>query len=139
MVKNISRCSRTPWTPRTDLRRSQCHFLPSKTGCQWRLLPHDFPHWRTVYGWYARWRDDGTLRRLHAELVKQVRQRVGNSPTVGIIDSQPSKHPPAAGLPATTLARRRSLQAIHRGRHPGLNLLWLSRRPMKPNRMERAW
>ena len=32
----------------------------NRTGCAWRYLPSDFPPWRTVYGYFARWRDDGT-------------------------------------------------------------------------------
>ena len=86
--------------PRTDLRAVlNAIFYLQKTGCQWRLLPHDFPHWRTVYGWYARWRDDGTLQRLHVHLVNQVRQRVGKQaqPTVGIIDSQTVKTSASGG------------------------------------------
>jgi transposase len=35
-----------------------------RTGCPWRLLPHDFPHWRTVYGYYRQWQADGTWRRI---------------------------------------------------------------------------
>ena len=31
----------------------------------WRYLPNDFPPWRTVYGYFARWRDDGTVQLLH--------------------------------------------------------------------------
>lgn len=33
-------------------------------GCSWRMLPHDFPHWNTVYAYYRRWRNDGTLAAL---------------------------------------------------------------------------
>jgi len=86
--------------PRTDLRAVlNAIFYLQKTGCQWRLLPHDFPHWRTVYGWYARWCNDVTLRRLHADLLKQVRQRAGKQaqPTVGIIDSQTVKASASGG------------------------------------------
>ena len=32
-----------------------------RTGCAWRYLPCDFPPWQTVYGYFAAWRDDGTL------------------------------------------------------------------------------
>src|SRR5690348_18384095 len=32
-----------------------------RTGCAWRYLPSDFPPWQTVYGYFAIWRDDGTL------------------------------------------------------------------------------
>ena len=35
-----------------------------RTGCAWRYLPAGFPSWRTVYGYFAAWRDDGTLARL---------------------------------------------------------------------------
>jgi putative transposase len=34
-------------------------------GCAWRYLPSDYPPWGTVYGYFAAWRDDGTLARLH--------------------------------------------------------------------------
>lgn len=26
-----------------------------RTGSQWRQLPHDFPNWQTVYGYFRRW------------------------------------------------------------------------------------
>ena len=32
----------------------------ARTGCQWRMLPADFPNWSTVYGVFWRWRNDGT-------------------------------------------------------------------------------
>ncbi|NQT37255.1 MAG: transposase [Planctomycetes bacterium] len=35
-----------------------------RSGCSWRLLPHDFPHWRTVYGYHRQWQADGTWRRI---------------------------------------------------------------------------
>jgi len=40
-------------------------------------MPSDFPPWQSVYGWFARWRDDGTLERINHALVKQDRERVG--------------------------------------------------------------
>jgi transposase len=42
-----------------------------RTGCAWRYLPGDFPPWQTVYGYFAAWRDDGTLARLHDTLRAQ--------------------------------------------------------------------
>ncbi|MBD2637920.1 transposase, partial [Synechocystis sp. FACHB-908] len=30
-------------------------FYMLRTGCAWRLLPHDFPKWRTVYGYFQQW------------------------------------------------------------------------------------
>ena len=51
-----------------------------RTGCAWRYLPTDFPPWQTVYGYFATWRDDGTLARLHSQLRAQVRAAAGRSP-----------------------------------------------------------
>ena len=52
-----------------------------------------FPPWRTVYGYSAAWRDDGTLARLHDPLRAQVRAAAGRTcqPTAAIIDSQSVK------------------------------------------------
>ncbi len=64
-----------------------------KSGCQWRLLPKDFPPWQTVYDYYLRWRKNGKWQEIHDTLVKQVREKAGKkqTPTVGIIDSQSVK------------------------------------------------
>jgi len=61
-----------------------------RTGCAWRYLPADFPPWQTVYGYFAAWRDDGTLARLHDALRAQVRAAGGRDPepTAAVIDSQ---------------------------------------------------
>src|SRR5499427_3952919 len=61
-----------------------------RTGCAWRYLPSDFPPWQTVYGYFAAWRDDGTLARLHGGLRAQVRAAAGRDaqPTAAVIDSQ---------------------------------------------------
>jgi len=59
-------------------------------GCVWRALPADFPPWRTVYGFFARWAADGTLDRVHDTLRDQVRVDAGRQPqpSAAIIDSQ---------------------------------------------------
>jgi transposase len=61
-----------------------------RTGCAWRYLPSDFPPWQTVYGYFATWRDDGTLARLHDELRGRARAAAGRDaePTAAVIDSQ---------------------------------------------------
>jgi putative transposase len=61
-----------------------------RTGCAWRYLPADFPPWQTVYGYFAAWRDDGTLARLHDVLRTRVRVAAGRKPqpTAAVIDSQ---------------------------------------------------
>jgi transposase len=65
----------------------------NRTGCPWRYLPKDFPPWRTVYGYFATWRDDGTLQRLHDRLRDQARTAAGRDPrpTAAVIDSQSVK------------------------------------------------
>jgi len=37
----------------------------ARSGCAWRLLPHDFPLWPAVYHYFRAWRDDGTWQHLH--------------------------------------------------------------------------
>jgi putative transposase len=61
-----------------------------RTGCAWRYLPGDFPPWQTVYGYFATWRDDGTLARMHDGLRARVRAAAGRNtePAAAIIDSQ---------------------------------------------------
>jgi len=61
-----------------------------RTGCAWRQLPHDFPPWQTVYWYFVRWHDEGTVTRLHDALRGLVRQAEGRNaePTAGLIDSQ---------------------------------------------------
>ena len=39
-----------------------------RTGCSWRLLPNDFPHWRTSYGYFKEWQQDGTWYRIDSTL-----------------------------------------------------------------------
>ena len=70
-----------------------------RTGCAWRLLPHDFPAWQTVYGYFCRWRDSHLWARLNALLVPQVRQQAGREaePSAAIMDSQSVKTTAVAG------------------------------------------
>src|SRR5215470_4217966 len=70
-----------------------------RTGCQWRLLPHDFPPWSTVHTWYRRWRQDGTWDKIHEALRQEVRLRAGRhpSPRASAADSQSVKTTPQGG------------------------------------------
>jgi putative transposase len=70
-----------------------------RTGCPWRLLPHDFPPWSTVHTWYRRWRKDGTWERTHEALRQQVRAAAGRppSPRASAADSQSVKTTPTGG------------------------------------------
>jgi putative transposase len=64
-----------------------------KSGCAWRLLPHDFPPWKSVYHYFRSWRLDGTWERMHAALRKRVRVRLKRDPqpSAAIADSQSVK------------------------------------------------
>jgi putative transposase len=64
-----------------------------RSGCAWRLLPHDFPPWKTVYHYFRRFRLDGTWERMHAALRQRVRVRLKRNPqpSAGIVDSQSVK------------------------------------------------
>jgi putative transposase len=63
------------------------------TGCQWRDLPHDFPAWQTVYGYFRRFQRDGLLEQINQRLRERVRQQAGRkrTPSAAIIDSQTVK------------------------------------------------
>src|SRR4051812_19971636 len=65
----------------------------SRTGVQWRYLPHDFPDWQSVYSYFRQWKKDGTLKLLHDTLRGKVRTKAGRQPqpTAGILDSQSVK------------------------------------------------
>jgi putative transposase len=74
-------------------------FYLIRSGCQWRLLPHDFPPWSTVHTWYRRWRLDGTWDRINEALRQRVRSAAGRdpSPRSSAADSQSVKTTPQGG------------------------------------------
>ena len=68
-------------------------FYIEKSGCQWRMLPHDYPPYETVWSFYRRARDNGLWEKIMDALVMKVRQNSSRkpTPTYGIIDSQSAK------------------------------------------------
>lgn len=75
-------------------------FYLSRTGCQWRLLPHDFPEWHYVYQCFLAWCRDGTMEKINTALRREVRVELDRSPdpSIGIIDSQSVKSTESKGV-----------------------------------------
>ena len=65
-------------------------FYRTDNGIKWRALPHDFPKWQTVYGYFRAWVRTGVWEKINARLVEQVRLSQGRQaePSLGMIDSQ---------------------------------------------------
>jgi putative transposase len=79
---------------KTDLREVlNALFYLVRTGCQWRMLPHEFPPWRTCYNYYRAWIDSGTWEEIVYLLRTDVRVEAGRNyqPRVAAIDSQSVK------------------------------------------------
>ena len=64
-----------PRYPKRDILNSI--FYAVRSGCAWRLLPHDLPPWRIVYYYFMVWRRDGLWQKMHDTLRDQVRLRRG--------------------------------------------------------------
>ena len=72
-----------------------------RTGCQWRLLPHEFPPYTLVSSYFHQWRKDGTLERIHDHLRGQVRKhaKLPEEPATLRIDSQSVKTTQKGAVP----------------------------------------
>ncbi len=68
-------------------------FYILRSGCVWRLLPHDFPPWPTVYYYFRKWRIEGVWERMNRAIRERLRVKRGRNcqPSAGIVDSQSIK------------------------------------------------
>lgn len=88
--------------PRTTDMREVCNaiYYHLKTGCQWDMLPGDFPPSSTVYSYYRKWQKQGIWEELNHALREKVREKVGKStqPTAIAADSQSVKTTEKRGM-----------------------------------------
>ena len=87
-------------------------FYVTKTGCQWRQLPNNFPPWKTVYSFYMRAKEKGIWEGVMKALVKKSRVAQGRNekPSYSIIDSQSVK--------TTDRAKERGIDGGKKGQRP---------------------
>jgi len=64
-----------------------------QSGIQWRLMPKDFPKWKTVHHYFTVWRKNGLWATIYEVLRQSERERKGrkSQPTAGCLDSQSVK------------------------------------------------
>ncbi len=77
-------------------------------GCAWRMLPHDLPHWQSVYHYFQSWKRDGTWLRIDDHLHEEVRRQMGRDaqPSAAVIDSQSVRTTEKGGFMVTMEQRR---------------------------------
>ncbi|WP_371658440.1 IS5 family transposase [Streptomyces sp. NBC_00280] len=112
--------------PEHDLRQIMNAILyVDRTGIPWRYLPHDFPPWATVYGYFAKWQQDGVFEQLTGLLRRLVREAEGRGPepSACVLDSQTIKT--SANVHLADQGTDAGKRIIGRKRHLGCDTLGL--------------
>jgi putative transposase len=83
-------------------------FYVLRTGCSWRSLPHDFPPWSSVYGYFRKWKLEGLWEKMNKEIREKLREKLGKNkePSAVIIDSQSVKTTEKGGSVVMMKVRR---------------------------------
>lgn len=83
-------------------------FYMKRGGISWRMLPADFPHWKTVYDYFRTWKQTGVYERINDALRVKVREASTRNavPSAGIVDSRSVKTSQKGGLQATMAAKK---------------------------------
>jgi transposase len=84
-----------------------------RAGSAWRLLPHDFPPWQTVYYYLRRWQAEGVWTTVHHTLLMTDREHAGReaSPSAAIIDSQSVRSADQKGDSKASMRVKKSMAA----------------------------
>jgi putative transposase len=117
--------------PKREILNGMFYLL--RSGCSWRMLPHDLPPWRIVYYSFWQWRKDGTWHLIHDLLRGDVRVALGKQrqPSAGIIDSPSVKTTEKGGSGAMMPgSKSKGANGISSSIRSGESARWSSRPPM---------
>src|SRR5215470_18007881 len=91
LIPHPSLQGRRPFVSRREVANAILYVL--RSGCPWRMLPHEYPKWQTVYYNFRRWEREGVWDRILHTLRMRMRTRQGRDeePSAAIIDSQSIK------------------------------------------------
>ena len=84
----------------------------ARTGCQWRLLPKDFPPFTTVQGYFYDWRDQGLFERINFELLLQAREALAGNPVPLLASSTVNRSRPPKAADHEAMMRPRKSKAV---------------------------
>lgn len=100
-IKELIPAAKTGGRPRSlDMRQVINAILyVTVSGIQWRMLPKEYPKWKSVYHYFRLWRKEGIWKRIHDTLRARERQRNGRHKhaTAGSLDSQSVKRSAIGG------------------------------------------